>query len=306
MVEDELRLSDPSGVSIIILTYNGANHLDRFFTTFFAQNSYSPVEFIIIDHASTDNTADIVQQYASNSFMHYIRRDSNYTYAASNNMAAQEALYSNLLLVNNDIIYTADILPLALSYLTDPSIGAVGVRLDDFVDGSRGEKPQRVQHAGVTFVWDEKSDFFRPTQIRYESVEALTADGASNGIYPAVTAAFLLCNKQDFFAVGGFCEEYDYGFEDIDFCLKLAIELDKKCFCINEVALQHLEGATRKKVDPEVKKKRHAHNDAIFRRRMGQKVKELMDLGKLAGDFFNNAYLNDVREDLMRYEQHIY
>jgi hypothetical protein len=58
-----------SGISIIILTQNKAKHLERLLETFFDTNTHAPVEFIIIDHGSTDNTSAVVYSYATKAFI---------------------------------------------------------------------------------------------------------------------------------------------------------------------------------------------------------------------------------------------
>jgi len=95
-----------------------------------------------------------------------------------------------------------------------------------------------VQHTGIAFEWDSEKEFYRPVHIRHKSLTQ--ARSVKSAFYPAVTGAFLLCRKEDFQTLDGFCEEYDYGFEDIDFCLQLTSRLNKKCWCINDMSLQHL------------------------------------------------------------------
>ena len=76
----------------------------------------------------------------------------------------------NLLFPNNDIICISDVLPVAMTKLDDPIIGAVGLRLDDFLEYlPKGEKPS-VQHAGIHFVWNEKRGYHQPEQIRHVEV----------------------------------------------------------------------------------------------------------------------------------------
>ncbi len=263
-----------SGISIIILTLNGAKHLERLLETFFETNTHAPVELIIIDHGSTDKTSEVVSLYATRAFIRLINRGRNYSFASSCNLGASKARHPHLLFLNNDIIYTSDVIPAAMARLADPTIGAVGVRLDDDPANIPQGKEPSVQHTGISFEWDDKKEFYRPVQIRHKSLAE--AREIKNGYYPAVTGAFLLCRKGDFEKLGGFYEEYDYGFEDIDFCLQLASGLNKKCWCINDMSLQHLEGAARKLVPYEVKKSRRQKNDALFKQRMGEQVKRLM------------------------------
>ncbi len=268
-----------TGVSIIILTKNGAHHLKILLETFFKHNTHDPVELIVIDHGSTDNTdntADIVANYVNRAMIRLVRKLDRDNFAASCNFGAQKAHYPLLLFLNNDIVYTSDMLPRGVEILEDDTMGVVGCRLDDVPGKNPQKTPQKVQHTGIDFQWDEKKQFHRPIQIRHASLEA--AAKAHGGVYPAVTGAFMLCRKADFQKIGGFCEEYDYGFEDIDFCLRVGRDLKKKCFCINGVSLQHLEGATRKQVTNELKTSRHENNDALFNKRMGKYVSLLVSI----------------------------
>jgi GT2 family glycosyltransferase/glycosyltransferase involved in cell wall biosynthesis len=239
-----------NAVSIIILTRNGAQHLDNCLHSFIKTNTHNPVELIIIDHASTDNVADIVAKHKNKGDIQYIRRDRNYTFSESCNFGATRARHPYLLFLNNDIIYTDDILGKAVETLKkDKKIGAVGVRLDDVpVQG----KTQTIQHLGIEFKWNEKRAYHQPEQIRHPSLttynlQPTTAATAAN-LQPttAVTAAAMLVRKSDFNALNGFSEAYTYGLEDIDFCLRLERDIKKKCFCILDMGLQHVDGATRK------------------------------------------------------------
>ena len=59
-----LKEKDPDYplVSIIVPCYNGANYLAAFLDSVISQN-YPEIEFVFIDDCSTDNTAEIVQDY---------------------------------------------------------------------------------------------------------------------------------------------------------------------------------------------------------------------------------------------------
>ncbi len=270
------------GVSVVILTRDGASLLDRLLRTFFANNSHHPLEIIIIDHGSTDGTASVVAEHLGACPVWRIDRGGNYSFSNSCNLGAAKAFYPYLLFLNNDILYTADVLPAALSALDDPRIGAVGVRLDDDPEALPQDQEPRVQHTGVEFVWHERRGYFRPAQIRHPSVRAYLEQAAANQAtaggdavldqrQPAVTGAFLLCRKTDFEALNGFREDYDYGLEDIDFCLRLGRDLSKDCYCINRMSLQHREGATRKRDDRAASMK---NNHRIFKATWDHYIRE--------------------------------
>ena len=49
-------------VSIITVVFNGEAHLEQTFNSVFEQ-TYSNIEYIVIDGGSTDNTLNIIKQY---------------------------------------------------------------------------------------------------------------------------------------------------------------------------------------------------------------------------------------------------
>jgi GT2 family glycosyltransferase/glycosyltransferase involved in cell wall biosynthesis len=284
-----------SGVSIIILTHNGAHHMERLLDSFLKTNTFKPVELIIIDHDSRDHTEAVVGRYHTKAFIRYIKMDQNQSFAISCNFGARKARYANLLFLNNDIIYTADVLPAAVEKLKDPAIGAVGVRLDDDPAALPMGRQPRVQHTGIDFQWDADKGFHRPIQIRHNTLA--DAQKVPSGTYPAVTGAFLLCRKSDFDRIGGFCEEYDFGFEDIDFCLQLRTRLNKQCWCINDMSLQHIEGAARALAPDPVRKARRENNDAVFKRRMGATIEGSKIRYKAYLDVNENLYCSNLNKD---------
>ena len=225
------------GISIIIHARNGATPLDRLLSGFTHVNTYKPVDFILIDNALKDDTEKIVAKYAANNSIRHLKRNKNESFAKSNNKAAKKANYPYLLFLNTDIIYTSDVLPLAAAQLQDANIGVVGIRLDDHPPSLPPGKIPGVQHTGIKFAYDSAHEFYRPFQLCLKTIEE--AKKVPSGIYPAVTGAFLLCRKADFKKLSGFCEEYDYGFEDIDFCLRIGSKLKKKCLCIKIDKNQH-------------------------------------------------------------------
>ena len=257
-----------SGISVIILTQNNEGSLQRLLDQFLETNTRHPVEFIVIDHGSTDRTVDVISQYATRAFFRTIKRGADHTPAASYNLGANRARHPNLLFLNSNVIYTADILPAAMAKLEDASIGAVGLRLDDDPDSLEPGQVPGIRHSGIEFKWDDEHNVHRPVPIRHESVER--ADPIPSGVFPAVTGDFLLCRKADFEMMDGFCEVYDNGYAAIDFCLQLAMRLNRKCWCINDTALQLAETATQADLNAKL-----PHNVQLFRQRMGTYVNKM-------------------------------
>ncbi|MFM8444043.1 MAG: glycosyltransferase [Methylococcus sp.] len=259
-----------NGVSIIILTLNGASMLDRLLKSFFRTNTHQPVELIVVDHGSVsdpaDHTPSVIAHYQGLGELCHIQRGANYSFSASCNLAAKWARYPNLLFLNNDIIYSTDALPSALQKLEEPGMGIVGIRLDDdSASLAPGQEPG-IQHLGIEFNWNERRGYHHPRQIRQSSLKGFLPMMPSDGsLQPAVTGAFLLCRKSDFEALGGFSDAYDYGLEDIDLCLRMNRDLDKKCWCMTGFGLQHAESSTRKR-DKSLTQERIERNHQQFKK----------------------------------------
>ena len=56
----------------------------------------------------------------------------------------------------------------------------------------------------------------------------------------------MLIRRKDFEDIGGLSEEYFYGFEDVDLCLKLNAKLGKRCVFTPTAQLIHNEGISGK------------------------------------------------------------
>jgi glycosyltransferase involved in cell wall biosynthesis len=269
------------GVSIVVLTLNAANHLERLFSSFYSVNTYYPFEFIVIDHGSTDNTSTICSEYENKCSVRYINRGYNYSFSDSCNYGADKSSYPHILFINNDIIYIEDVLPKAVDYLErNPDIGAVGVRLEDAVFFSDEKKDVSIQHLGIEFIWSEKRGYYQPKQIRHTSLNqflnSLSTPVSPNSYFPAVTGAFMLVRKYDFRKLQGFSNEYNYGLEDIDFCLRIGRDLKRKCFCITDMGLQHVEGATRK-LDWDERIKTIEQNHRVFKSKWDNYIRDILN-----------------------------
>lgn len=121
-----------SGISIIILTLNGERQIEKLLESFFDTNTYYPVEFIVVDHGSTDRTFEVISRYATRAFIRLIKRKQNYSFAVSCAHGASKARYPYLLFMNNDIDYKDDTLPKAMAFVEgDKTIQALGLDLNE-------------------------------------------------------------------------------------------------------------------------------------------------------------------------------
>ena len=140
-----------------------------------------------------------------------VRRPSGeWNFSAAVNLGLLDASHPLVLVLNDDVeLLERDWIARMASHLRDPSVGAVGALLlyPDLT----------CQHVGM--VTDDAFPLHAHVGRTIDQLEALDADLAHDRI--AVTAACLLARRTDLLAVGGFCEDLPFGFNDVDLCLKL-------------------------------------------------------------------------------------
>src|SRR5262249_19695179 len=95
-------------VTAIILNWNGAHLLGALLGSIEARLSAVPLEIILVDHGSTDDSLAIVERYSHSLDVRVIARGENFSFSNSNNLAAQRASGEFLLFLNNDIVFAED------------------------------------------------------------------------------------------------------------------------------------------------------------------------------------------------------
>ena len=224
------------------------------------------MDLVIVDHGSTDESLEVCRYWSQNLPIEVIERGKNYSFASSNNFAARQTRSSMLLFLNNDITLCQDIIPDFVSILADAKVGVVGAKLLDIIDSQKSLAVPPIQHLGVQFHFHDRNRLFRPFDVRY-SPQLMDIQSAS-WYTPSVTGAIMMCRREDFFAVGGFHEDYFYGYEDMDLCLSFQKTLKKDIVCANHLVALHNRGFTRFKQNKEFGQ-RMANNRQIIESRFG-------------------------------------
>jgi GT2 family glycosyltransferase/glycosyltransferase involved in cell wall biosynthesis len=147
-----------------------------------------------------------------------------------------------------------------------------GLGYSSLAPESHGSQHQ-VQHMGVKFETSHQNRAFLPYEVPYHP--NLKPVEFSAWEVPAVTAGAFLIRRSDFEAIGGFHEDYFYGFEDVDFCLLAHQELKKKILCANDVAAFHDRSASRTQHTP-YEKRITEKNKATVEQRTTPFVRGLM------------------------------
>lgn len=252
-------------VSLLVTNWNGEEQLERLLESYAAQHAADAAEFIIVDHASTDDSVAVVQAWMERLPIILLRCNRNQRYAAANNLARRHARGEILVFLNNDIAMDEPVLPALLEALADETVGMAGVPL--YYPDTDGARSDRLQHDGVRFAWDDLVGFMRPYNVKRRF-----PGSRSTSEVAAVTTALAACRATYFDAVGGFCEDYDYGFEDVDLCLTLHFDAGLRTVCCREIGAIHQEFGTQDRQSESALTERRLGNARVLHARQGRRL----------------------------------
>lgn len=236
-------------VSIIILNRDGIDHLRLLFKDFDEKTNYSNYEIIVVDNASEDDSVEYLKSLDLP--ITVIENEENVSFSQGNNDAAKIANGEYILLLNNDIEPTYGWLNEMMGTIVfDDNVGAVGAKLlYPYIDDVEGQKYSfTIQHVGDIFREANIEDgcLYQPNNQNKYSEDIFDSEISVNKKCSLVTAAVYLTRKDLYLELGGLDEQYWYGFEDVDYNLKLH-KAGYDIILATAALLFHHESATRKK-----------------------------------------------------------
>jgi len=190
----------PRHASIVIPNWNGKDLLEKFLPTVLAACS-SGDEIIVVDNASSDGSAEFVEQNFPQ--IRLLRMDRNLGFGGGSNAGIRAATHRIAVLLNNDMRATPDFLAPLLAGFTDEAVFAVSAQLF-FSDPER-----RREETGLTAGSFEKG-FIR---VRHD------ADEEIDRLYPIFYAGggSTAYDREKFLALGGFDPLFEpFYLEDTD------------------------------------------------------------------------------------------
>ncbi|MBV8360107.1 MAG: glycosyltransferase, partial [Deltaproteobacteria bacterium] len=203
----ELVLPQPQSplTSIVLVLYNQAELTYNCLCSIVA-HAGEDTEIIIIDNASTDATAELLNRVHGAIVIHNAE---NRYFPAACNQSSEHARGRYLLLLNNDAQLLPGSLQAAIGVLDqDESIGAVGGRILSLT-GCLQEAGSIVWSDGSTLGYGRGDICDHPQYMFRREVDFCSA-------------AFLLTRTRLFRETGGFDEVFSPGYyEEVDFCVRL-------------------------------------------------------------------------------------
>jgi GT2 family glycosyltransferase len=263
-------------ISIIVPSFNGEQHIQRLLTSFLRHNTYESYEFIFVTQGSDDGTLEALRLYSNDINICVVENSFNDTFTNASNLGAENASGDFLIFCNNDVEFISDALTHIAENFTINNVGIWGVRQ---VSKNRILGTEKSWHNGIGFFRDPKSGSLQPRNI-----PDVSHSGPSLGVFRAwaVNGGFLAMRKQDFQSLGGFGREFEYGYEDVDLCIRCWRDLKKEVFIDARITLLHNESSTRVKLASEISTTRELKNTAALKSSVGNYIEEESHLNRTA------------------------
>jgi colanic acid biosynthesis glycosyl transferase WcaI len=235
--------SDPSvALSCVVVTYQSASTIDACLGSLEAERDEVPLEVIVVDNASRDETVSIVKE--RHPWARVVAQTSNTGFARAANTALRLARGEHLLLLNPDTVVSPGSLAAVLAELErHPDVGVLGCKLirpDGTFDHACKRGLPSVSSA-LYYVLGLHRLFPRSRRIAAYTAGHLDENDA--GVVDAVNGAFMLVRREAAATVGGLDERFWLYGEDLDWCQRFA-ESGWKILYWPRVEVLHVKGAS--------------------------------------------------------------
>ncbi len=240
---------------IVILNWNGAEHLRRYLPSVVAAAPQG-VGIIVADNGSTDDSVDVLQQEFPE--VELLQLDRNYGFAGGYNRALKQVEADFYVLLNSDVETPAGWLgPLLECLQHNPDVAAVAPKLRADLDRTKFE------YAGASggFIDFFGYPFCRGRMLRTVERDCGQYDDARD-VFWASGAAFC-CRADVFHALGGFDEAFFAHMEEIDLCWRIQLA-GYRVRIVPQSVVYHLGGGTLSADSPRKVFFNHRNNLAML------------------------------------------
>lgn len=231
---------------ILTLTWNGSDKLASLQTSLISNLNGIDYTWLIKDNNSKDDTLQRVASWENKNVNCISYKNNLQNFSAGMNFLFNAAAPKDddlVLLLNNDVVFqdTTSIHNMINIIKNDTTVGVVGARL--LYTGTN-----KLQHAGVVF------DNQHKLPCHFRSNEVSSKEDQKNRLFQVVTGAVLLTKAEYFKNVfvnksgnKGMDENYHWAFDDVDLCLSIKYNLNKKIVYCGKTNIFHEESASLKK-----------------------------------------------------------
>lgn len=232
---------------ILTLNWQGKQKLEKLYPTLLNNVEGLEYKWHIKDNFSSDGSIELIESWQNPNVNLHKYKDNLQNFSEGMNYLFHHADAKDedyILLLNNDVMFNdhSSIKNMIDIMFKDSEVGVVGARL--LYMGT-----SKIQHCGVVF----DNRYKLPTHFR--SKQESTDDDKKNRLFQAVTGAVLLTKAKYYknvatdnpSKINGLNESLRWAFDDVDACLNIKYNMNKKIVYCGKTNIYHEESASLKK-----------------------------------------------------------
>ena len=242
-------------VEIVILNWNGEEHLRRFLPSVVA-SAPAGVGIVVADNGSTDGSVELLAREFPT--VRVVRLDANYGFAGGYNRALEQVEADIYVLLNSDVETPAGWLEPVLECLErNPDVAAASPKLVSFLER------RKFEYAGASggFIDFLGYPFCRGRILRTVEEDRGQYDDERDVFW--VSGAAFCCRAELFRALGGFDADFFAHMEEIDLCWRMQLA-GYRIRVVPRSVVYHLGGGTLQTDSPSKVFYNHRNNLAML------------------------------------------
>ena len=246
LIKEEI-LPKALDLSVVIVSWNSVEFLEECLGAVYEAADGRDVEVIVVDNASTDGSTDLIRRRFPNVYLIVNPGNMGVSVAFNQGMQAGKGKYIQMLC--SDTIVQPDALDAMTTFLdTHPDVGAIGPKLL-YPDG-RLQPSCRTFPTLWTFAWEflGLSRLF-PKHPVFGRWRMGDFDHMTTREVDQPRGSSLMVRHAVWEEIGGWDENLDMFFNDVDWCLRIK-EQGWKIFFIPDAVMNHYGGSSVKKIRP--------------------------------------------------------
>ena len=261
-------------VSIVIVSWNGANDLARCFAALKKMPEPNS-EIIIVDNHSSDATAQVIRDFQSSQSnyltCHFIQNLENRGFATANNQGLKLARGEYVLLLNPDTEVFPDTLERMVNFFhLHPEAGLAGCRLLNS-DGTLQPSVRRLPDFWSQFLMLLKLHHLVPGLRVFKNYLAADFDYSKTQLAEQVMGAFFMLPMSTLKTVGALDEKFFLWFEEVDYCQRVH-QAGLKIYFVAEARCVHYGGQSFQQVRSLCKQMQFNSSRRRYFRKYGSRV----------------------------------
>jgi GT2 family glycosyltransferase len=230
-------------LSIIIVSYNTREFLKKCIASIYETAILIGFEIIVVDNASTDKTAEEMENIKYSNFK-FIQNKENLGFSKANNVGIKKAFGRYILFLNPDVVVHEKTLEEMVKFMDNNKDAGAATCKVVMPDG----KIDDASHRGFPTPWNSLTHFSGLAELfgktkHFGGYNLKHLDLSTMHEIEALAGAFMIVRRKAGEEVGWWDEDYFFYGEDLDFCYMLK-QKGWKIYYVPDVSILHYKGVS--------------------------------------------------------------